>query len=204
MNGEYITCCCSVTKSCPRLCNPMDCSTPGFPILHYLLSLLKLMSRSRWCHPAISSSVVLFFYCPQSFPASGSFPMSQFFTSGGQSIGASASVLAINIQYRFPSGWTGWISLQSKGLSRVFAITIVWKYLFFDSHPSLWSNSHIHTWLLEKAVLLEIALTVWTFVGKVMFLLFNTLSRFVLAFLPKSKHLLISWLQSLFAVILKP
>ena len=107
---------------------------------------------SQWCHPTISSSVVPFSSCPQSFPASGSFQMSQFFTSGGQSIGvsASASVLPVNIQDRFPLGWTGWISLLSKGLSRVFSSTTVQEYQFFSVQPSLWSNSHIHTWLLGK------------------------------------------------------
>ena len=105
---------------------------------------------SRWCHPTISSSVISFSFCLQSFPPSGSFQMSQFFTSGGQSIGveASTSVLPMNIQDRFPSGWTGWISLQSKGLSRVFSNTTVQKHQFFSTQLSLWSNSHIHTWLL--------------------------------------------------------
>ena len=101
---------------------------------------------SRWCHPTISSSVVPFSSCPQSSPASGSFPMSQFFASGGQSIGASASVLPMNIQDWFPLGVTGWISLQSKGLSRVFSNTTVQKHQFFGTQPSLWSNPHIHTW----------------------------------------------------------
>ena len=106
---------------------------------------------SQWCHPIISSSVVPF-SCLQSFPASGSFPMSQFFASGGHSIwiSASASVLPMNIQDCFPLGRTGWISLQSKGLSRVFSNTTVQKHQFFSTHPSLRSNSHIHTWLLEK------------------------------------------------------
>ena len=105
----------------------------------------------RWCHPTISSSVVLF-SCLQSFPASGSFQMSQLFTSGGQSTGVSASalVLPMNIQDWFPLGLTGWISLQSKGLSRVFSNTTVQNHQFFGSQLSLWSNSHIHTWLLEK------------------------------------------------------
>ena len=103
---------------------------------------------SRWCHPTISSSVVPFSSCPQSFPTSGSFPMSQFFTSGGQSIGVSAStsLLPMNTQDWSPLGWTGWISLQSKGLSRVFSNTTVQKHLFFGAQLSLWSNSHIHTW----------------------------------------------------------
>ena len=107
---------------------------------------------SWWCHPTISSSVVPFSSCPQSFRASGSFPMSRFFTSGGQSIGvsASASGLPKNIKDWFPFGWTGWISLQSKGLSRVFSNTTVQKHQFFSSQLSLWSNSHIHTWLLEN------------------------------------------------------
>ena len=99
---------------------------------------------SWWCPPTISSSVVLFSSCPQSFPASGSFLMSQFFTSGGQSIGVSSSVLPMNIQDWFPLGWTGWISLQSKGLSRVFSSTTVQKHQFFGAQLSLWSNSHIH------------------------------------------------------------
>ena len=105
---------------------------------------------SWWCHPTISSSVIPFSSCLQSFPAKESFPMSQFFTSGGQSVGASASVLPINIQDRFPLGWTGWIALQSKGLSRVFSNTTVQKHQFFSTQLSLWSNSHIHTWPLEK------------------------------------------------------
>ena len=107
---------------------------------------------SWWCHPSISSSVIPFSSCLQSFPASVSFSVSQLFASGGQSIGASASAsfLPMNIQDWFPLGWTGWISLLSKGLSRVFSSTTVWKHQFFGTQPSLWSNSHIHTWLLEK------------------------------------------------------
>ena len=107
---------------------------------------------SWWCHPAISSSVVPFSSCPQTLPASRSFPMSQLFTSGGQSTGvsASASVLPMNTQDWSPLGWTSWISLQSKGLSRVFSNTIVQKHQFFSFQLSSQSNSHIHTWLLEK------------------------------------------------------
>ena len=106
---------------------------------------------SQWCHPTISSSVIPFSHL-QSFPASGSFPRSQFFTSGGQRIGVSASVsfLPMNIQDWFPLGWTGLISLQSKGLSRVFSNTIVQKHQFFSAQISLWSNFYIHIWLLEK------------------------------------------------------
>ena len=107
---------------------------------------------SRWCHPAISSSVVPFSSCPQSLPASVSFPMSQLFAWGGQSIGVSAlqSVLPMNTQDWSPLGWTGWISLQSKGLSRVFSNTTVQKHQFFGARLSSHSNFHIHTWPLEK------------------------------------------------------
>ena len=107
---------------------------------------------SQWCHPAISSSVVLFSSCPQSLPASGSFPVSQLFAWGGQSTGVSAlaSFLLKKSQGWSPSEWTGWISLQSKGLSRVFSNTTVQKHQFFGAPPSSQSNSHIHTWPLEK------------------------------------------------------
>ena len=123
----------------------MDCSTPGFRV-HHLPESPGACSNScplsRWCHPTISSSVVPFSSCPQSFPASGSFPMSPRFESGGQSIGASASVsvLSVNIQGWFPLGLTDLISLQSKGLSRVFSNTTFQKHWFFGAQPSLWSN----------------------------------------------------------------
>ena len=137
--------------------------------------------------PTISSSVVPFSSCLQSFPASGAFQMSQFFTSGGQSTGvsASASVLPMNIQNWFPLVWTSWISLQSKGLSRVFSNSTVQKHKFFSAQSSL------HPYMATGQT---IALTIWTFVRKVMSLLFNMLSMSVIAFLPKSKHLLISCL----------
>ena len=107
---------------------------------------------SWWCHPTISSSVTPFSSCSQSLPASGSFQMSQFFAPGGQSIGVSAStsVPPLNTQDWSPLGWTGWISLQSKGLSRVFSNTTVQKHQFFGAQPSSQCNSHIHTWPLEK------------------------------------------------------
>ena len=107
---------------------------------------------SQWCHPAISSSVVPFSSCPQSLPASESLPMSQLFPWGGQSTGVSAlaSVLPKKSQGWSSSEWTGWISLQSKGLSRVFSNTTVQKHQFFSAQPSSQSNSHIHTWPLEK------------------------------------------------------
>ena len=191
--------CLSVAKSYLTLWDPMGCSTPCFPVLHHILKFAQTRPLSQWCHPTISSSVVPFSSCLQSFPASGSFPMSWHFTSSGESIrpSASASVLPMNIQGQLPLRLTGLISSKSKGLSRVFSSTTIWKHQFFNAQPSLWSNCHIHTWLLGKA------LTIWTFVGKVMSLLFNMLSRFVIAFLPRSKHLLIAWLQSLSAVILK-
>ena len=107
---------------------------------------------SRWCHPAISSSVIPFLSYPQSLPASESFPMSQLFSWGGQSTGVSAlaSFLPKNTQDWSPLGWTGWISLQSKGFSRVFSNTTVQKHQLFSTQLSSLSNSHIHTWLLEK------------------------------------------------------
>ena len=110
---------------------------------------------SQWCHPTISSSVVPFSSSCQSFPASGSFQMSQFFTSDGQStrVSASASVFPMNIQDWFPLGLTGWISLQSKGLSRVFSNTTVQKHHFFSAQLSLYFTSHIHIRLLEKPLL---------------------------------------------------
>ena len=119
---------------------------------------------SQWCHLTISSSVVPFSSSLQSFPASGPFPVSQFFVSGGQSIGvsASASFLPMDIQYWFLLGWTGWISLQSKGLSRVFSNTTIKKHQLL-SHPYMTTGK-------------VIALTRWTFVGKVMSLLINMLS----------------------------
>ena len=116
--------------------------------------LLRLMSSSWWSHPIISSSVVpVPFSCFQSFPASGSFPRSQFFASGGRSTGASAStsVLPMNIQDWSPLGWTGWISLQSKGLSSVFSNTTVQKNQLFGVQLFSQSNFHIHTWPLEKS-----------------------------------------------------
>ena len=130
----------------------MDCSTPGFPVLHQSPRVCwNARPLSLWCHPTILSSVTPFSSCLQSFPASGAFPVSQFFPSGGWSIevSASASVLPMNIQGWLPLRLTDLIFL-SKGLSRVFSSTAVWKHQFFSAQPSLWSNSHIHTWLLGK------------------------------------------------------
>ena len=136
-----------VTQLCLTLCNSMNHSTPGLPVHHQLRESTHSSPLSRWCHPTISSSVISS-SCPQSFPASGSFQMSQLFTSGGQSIGV--SVLPMNTQDWSPLGWTGWISLQSKGLERVFSSTTVQKHQFFSTQLSSQSNSHIHTWPLEK------------------------------------------------------
>ena len=120
---------------------------------------------SRWCRPNISFSVTPFSSCPQSFLASGTFPMSQLFASGGQSIGASvsASVLPMNIQDWFPLGLTSLILLQFKWLSRVFSNTTVQKHQFFNTQPSLWSNSHSHPYMKTRKT---IALTIQTFVGE--------------------------------------
>ena len=133
----------SVTQSCPTPWDPMDCSTPGFPVHHQLLE-----AHVHWVGDAIQPShplVIPFSSCLQSFPASGSFPVSQFFSSGGQSTGvsASASALPVNIQDWFPLGRTGWISLQSKGLSRVFSNTTVQKHQFFSAQ--LYSPTLIST-----------------------------------------------------------
>ena len=159
---------------------PRPSPTPG--------AYSNLCPLSRWCHPTISSSVIPFSSCLQSFPASGSFQMSQFFTSGGQSIGvsASASVLPVNIQDGFSLWWTGWIPFLSRGLSSLFQhhsskVSILQCSAFFTvslSHPYVVTGK-------------TIALTRQTFVGKGMSLLFNMLSRFVIAFLPRSKPLLL-------------
>ena len=156
----------------------------------------KSCPLSQWCHQTISSSVIPFSSCFQSFPESESFPVSQFFASGGQSIGnsASASVLPVNIQDWFPLGGTGWIFFQSKGHSRVFSNTTVQKHQFFStqlSHPYMTTGK-------------TTALTRQTFFGKGISLIFNVLSRLVIAFIPRGKCLLISWLQSPSAVILEP
>ena len=162
---------------CLTLCDPMDCNTPGFSSVQFSHSVMSNSLKphesqhirppcpsptpgvysnssplSRWCHPTILSSVVPSSSCPQSLPASGSFPLSQLFAWGGQSIGVSApaSVLPMNTQDWSPLGGTGWIPLQSMGLSRVFSNTTVQKHQFFGTQLSSQSNSHIHTWPLEK------------------------------------------------------
>ena len=130
-----------VAQSCPTLCHPMDCITPGLPVHHQLLEITQ--THVHWVHvqwdPTIASSVIPFSSLPHSFPASESFPMSQHFTWGGQSTGVSAStsVLPMNTQDGSTLGWTGWISLQSKGCSRVFSNTTVQKHQFFGAQLSL-------------------------------------------------------------------
>ena len=147
-----LTSCCSVTQSYPTLGDPMVCSTPGLPVHHQLLEIAQTQV------PRVCDAIHILVLCrpllllPSIFPNIRVFSNGQSFTSGGQSIGASASatVLPMNIQDWFPLGLTGLISLLSKGLSRVFSNTTVQKHQFFGAQPSLWSNSHIHTWLLEK------------------------------------------------------
>ena len=154
---------------------------------------------SQWYYLTISFSAALFSFCPQSFPVSESFPMNQLFASGGQSIGVSASVLSMSSQAWFPLGLTGWISLQSRRLKSLLQYhnskaSILWHSSFFMlqlSHPYMTTRK-------------TIPFTIGTFVGKVIPLLFNMLSIFVIAFLPRSKRLLISWLQSPSIVILEP
>ena len=144
----FSCCYCSVTQLCPTLWEPMDCSTPGCPVFHYLPKFFQ--THVHWVndtnHLILCRPLLLL---PSIFPASGSFPMSQFFAPCDQSIGtsASASVLPMNIQSWFLLRLTGFFSLQSKRLPRVFSSTTVQKHQFFIT---LWSNSHIHTWLLEK------------------------------------------------------
>ena len=141
MGSQRVRCCQSVQSlSHVRLFVTPNCIMPGLPIHHQLLEFTQnLCPLNRWCHPTTSSSIIPFSSHLQSFPALGSFPMSQLFTSGGQSteVSASTSVLPMNVQDLFPSIWTGWISLQSKGLSRVFSNTTVQKHQFFAAHFSL-------------------------------------------------------------------
>ena len=155
-NVSFSSSCCLVTESCPPLCDPMDCSTPGFPVLHCILEFVQ--THVHWVSDAIQPSHPLLPSSPfgllQSWPALETFPMNRLFTSGGQSIGASASVLPMNIQGWFPLGWTGWTSLQSKGFSGVFSRrTTIQKHQFFTAQPSLWSSPYIHTCLPEKSKL---------------------------------------------------
>ena len=145
-------CCCSVAKLCPPVCGPLDCSSrlPCPSLSPGVCS--NSCPWSQWCHSTISSSVFPFFFFLKSFPASGSSPMSQFFSSGSQSTGASvlAAVFPGNIQDWFLLGLMGLISLLSRGGYAVFSSTTIWKHQLFSAQASLWSNIHIHIWLLEK------------------------------------------------------
>ena len=147
----------SVSQSCLTLCDPLDCSIPGFPVPSPAPGTCSNSRPLSWsCHSTITSSV-LFSSCLQSFAASGSFLVSQLFASGGQSIGASASasVLPMNIQDQFPLGLTGLISLQSKGLSRVFSNITVQKHQFFSTQLSLWSSFHTCSFPYKKNHIFE-------------------------------------------------
>ena len=187
-----------VVKSCPTLCNPLDCSTTGSSVLHYLPKLFKFMSIES---VMLSNHLILccpHLLLPSVFSASGCFTMSQIFPLGGQIIGVSASALPISIQGWISLGLTGLVFLMSKGLSRVFSSTTVQKHQFFWAQSSSWSNSHIHKWLLEKPEF-------WLHgprQGDES--TFNMLSKLAIAFLPRSKCLLVSWLQPPSTVILEP
>ena len=191
----------SVTQSCPTLCDPMNARPPcPSPTPRVYPNPCPM---SRWCHPTISSSVVPFSSRLQSFPGSGSFQMSQLFTSGGQSItvSASTSVLPMNTQDWSPLGWTDWLYL--------LAVQGTLKSLLqhHSSKASILRHSAFFTVQLSHPYMTTgktTALTRRIFVGKVMSLLFNMLSRLVIAFLPRSRRLLISWLQSPSVVILQP
>ena len=150
VHGILHSCCCSVSQLCLTLWHPMDCSRPGSPVLHHLPELVQ--THVHWVGEAIQPSHPLSSPSPPAFYLSQPFKNSMLFTLGGQTIGASAStsVLPMNIQGWFPLGLTGFISLQSKGLSGVLSNTTVQKHQLSSPQPSLWSNSHIHTWQLEK------------------------------------------------------
>ena len=186
----------SVTQLCLTLGDPMDSISPGLPVHCQLLEFTQ--TRVHWVSDAIQPSHPLLSPSP---PAINLASIKIF--SRWPKYWTSASVLPMYIQDWFPLRWTGLISLQSKGLSRVFSNTIVQKHQLFGAQLSLYSKSHIHTWLLEKPGK-TIALTRQSFVGKVVSLLFNKLSRLVITILPRSKCLLISWLQSPSAVVLEP
>ena len=202
------------TQSYPVLCDFVDCCKPGSrPPLSPGACSYSCPWR-RWCHPAISSSVARFSGCPQSFPASGSFPVCRLFASGGQSVGASASasIVPVNIWGCFPLRLTDLLVVQGTVKSLLQHHSLKASVLWFSTKFFTAQLSHSYNTFIvlskcrqkpgfpaEKTT----ALTIWTFVGKVMSLLFNTVPRFVIDFLPRSKCLLISWLQSPSTVILK-
>ena len=188
----------SVTQSCPTLWDPMDCSPPGFPVHHWkVFKLMSIESVMPSNHLILCCPLLLL---PSIFPSIRSFPMSLFLASGGQNIGASASalVLPINIQDWFPLGWLDLLAVQGtlKSLLQHHSskASILWHSTFFIvqlSYPYMTTGKNI-------------GLTRWTFVDKVMSLLFNMLSRLAITFIPRSMCLLISWLQPPSAVILEP
>ena len=195
-------CCCSVAQSYPALCNPMDCSMLGFPVLHHLLGVYSnSCPLSQWCHPTTSSSVNPFFSSFQSFPASGSFPISWLFTAGAKYYSFSFSISHSNEYSRLISFRIDWFDLP--------AVQGTLRSLFHhhSSKPSILQGSAffmaklLHSYMTTGKT---IALTIWTLFGKVMSLLFNMLSRFVIAFLLKTKCLLILWQQSPSTVIFEP
>ena len=192
----------SVAQSCPTLCHPMNHSTPGLPVHHQLPEFTqthvhRVGDAIQPSHPLSSPSPP----APNPSQHQGLFQWVNSLHEVAKVIGVSAlaSVLPMNIQDWSPLGWTGWISLQSKGLSKVFSNTKVQKHQFFGS--AFFILQLLHPYMTTGKT---IALTRRTFVGKVMSLLFNMLSRLVITFLPRSKSLLISWLQSPSAVILEP
>ena len=193
----------SVAQSCPTLCNPTNSSLPGRPVHHHLPEFTQ--THVHRVHDAIWPSHPLSSPSPPAPNPSQHHSLFQWVNSSHEVAkvlefhSASASLLPKKSQGWSPSEWTGWISLQSKGLSRVFSSTTVHKHQFLIAQLSSQSNSHPHM-ITGKTI----ALTRCTFVGKVMSLLFNILSRLVITFLPRSKRLLISWLQSPSAVILEP
>ena len=189
-------------KSCPTVCDPMDRSTSGLPVSHHLPEFAQ--THVHWSGGAILLSHPLL---PPSPPALSFFQHQGLFKWVSSSHQA-AKILELQLQHKsfqiwkgwFPFGLTGLISFLSKGLSRVFSSTTVWEHKFFSTEPYLWANPHIFKWLLKKTL----ALTRWIFVSKVMSLFFNMLSRLIITFLPRSKCLLISWLQSPSTMILEP
>ena len=186
-------------KLCLILFDSMNCSIPGFPVLDCLPELAQ--THVHWANDIQPSHPL-----SPSTPPSFSLSRHQGFSSESSlrikwpKYEASASVLPMNIHSWFPLGSTGLISLLSKGLLRVLSSTTVGKHQFLGAQPSLWSNSNVHTWLMKKAI----ALTTWMLVNKLMTLCFNTLPRFVIAFLPSSKRFPVLWLRSPSAVIFEP
>ena len=182
--------CCSVTQSCLNLCDPMHCSTPGFPVLYHLLEFAQ--THVRWVSDAIQPSHTMLSPSPPAFNLSQHQGLFKWVSYSH----LVAKVLEFQLQHQSSNEYSGlislgltcWISSQSRGLSRVFSNTTVQKHHFFHAQPSLWSNFHIYTWLLGRSQFLLYQ----NFVTKVMILLFNMLSSFVIAFLAKSKHLVIS------------